>query len=92
MKITGVDVVPFETFVDRIAFGQLLTDYRVVQTVTTVRTDDGAEGYYCDPLGPDGYVDVPSAPGLGYRIVWDYIDAHRLDESQAEPVAPPHPR
>src|SRR5208283_3500483 len=46
MKITGVEVVPFETFVDRISFGQLLTDYRVVQTVTKVLTDEGAEGYF----------------------------------------------
>lgn len=46
MKIIGVQVVPFETFVDRISFGQLMTDYRVVQTVTKVRTDEGAEGYY----------------------------------------------
>jgi len=46
MKITGVQVVHFETFVDRISFGQLMTDYRVVQTVTKVRTDEGAEGYH----------------------------------------------
>ncbi len=32
MKITGLEVMPFETFVDRISFGQLMTDYRVVQT------------------------------------------------------------
>ena len=42
MKITGLEVVPFETFVDRISFGQLMTDYRVVQTVTKVLTDEGA--------------------------------------------------
>lgn len=46
MKITGVEVVPFETFVDRISFVQLNTDYRVVQTVTKVCTDEGIEGYY----------------------------------------------
>ncbi|MGZ4528737.1 MAG: hypothetical protein ACXVYA_03685, partial [Mycobacterium sp.] len=46
MKITGLGVVPFETFVDRISFGQLMTDYRVVQTVTKVLTDEGIEGYY----------------------------------------------
>jgi L-alanine-DL-glutamate epimerase-like enolase superfamily enzyme len=46
MKITGLEVVPFETFVDRISFGQLMTDHRVVQTVTKVRTDEGVEGYY----------------------------------------------
>lgn len=46
MKITGLEVVPFETFVDRISFGQLMTDHRVVQTVTKVRTDEGLDGYY----------------------------------------------
>ncbi len=46
MKIVGFEVIPFETFVDRISFGQLTTDYRVVQTVTKVLTDEGAEGYY----------------------------------------------
>ena len=46
----------------------------------------------CDPLGPDGFVELPRAPGLGYLIRWDYIDAHRLPVSTAEPVAPLHPR
>jgi L-alanine-DL-glutamate epimerase-like enolase superfamily enzyme len=47
-KIVGLDVIPFETFVDRISFGRLEAGHRVVQTVTIVRTDDGppAEGYY----------------------------------------------
>ena len=35
----------------------------------------------CVPLDADGCVRVPDAPGLGYRIDWDYIDAHRLEES-----------
>jgi L-alanine-DL-glutamate epimerase-like enolase superfamily enzyme len=26
-----------------------------------------------DRLDADGYVHVPQAPGMGYRIVWDYI-------------------
>ena len=26
-----------------------------------------------DALEPDGYVKVPSSPGLGYRIVWDFV-------------------
>jgi L-alanine-DL-glutamate epimerase-like enolase superfamily enzyme len=30
------------------------------------------------PLAPDGCVPLPHAPGLGYRLRWDYIDAHRL--------------
>ena len=46
MKITGFQVIAFETTVDRISFGQLLSDYGVLQTVTKVTTDEGAEGYY----------------------------------------------
>jgi L-alanine-DL-glutamate epimerase-like enolase superfamily enzyme len=46
VKITGFEVIPFETTVDRISFGQLLSDHSVVQTVTKVTTDEGAEGYY----------------------------------------------
>lgn len=43
MKIIGLEVVPFETVVDRISFGQLVTDYRVVQTVTKVLPDTTVE-------------------------------------------------
>ena len=46
MKITSVEIVPFETSVPRISFGELEADHKVVQTVTKVLTDDGAEGYY----------------------------------------------
>jgi L-alanine-DL-glutamate epimerase-like enolase superfamily enzyme len=28
----------------------------------------------CDPLDPDGYITLPTRPGLGYDIVWDYIN------------------
>jgi L-alanine-DL-glutamate epimerase-like enolase superfamily enzyme len=33
----------------------------------------------CDPLDAEGYVAVPSAPGMGYQIDWDYIRANRMD-------------
>ncbi len=46
MKITSIEIVPFETSVPRISFGELQTGHKVVQTVTKVLTDDGAEGYY----------------------------------------------
>lgn len=32
----------------------------------------------CDGIDADGYVTVPDGPGLGYDIVWDYIDDNRL--------------
>lgn len=44
------------------------------------------------PLGPDGFVELPAAPGLGYQIRWDYIDDHRVPHTAVEPVAPLHPR
>lgn len=31
----------------------------------------------CDPLDSDGYVPLPQAPGMGYRLRWDYIEEHR---------------
>ena len=37
---------------------------------------DGPHPYLrrtCDRLDPDGYITLPTAPGLGYDIVWDYI-------------------
>ncbi len=33
----------------------------------------------CDPLDADGTVRVPQAPGLGYKIVWAYIEEHRIE-------------
>jgi L-alanine-DL-glutamate epimerase-like enolase superfamily enzyme len=35
----------------------------------------------CDVLSPDGFVAVPTAPGLGYRIKWDYIEKNRVSDS-----------
>jgi L-alanine-DL-glutamate epimerase-like enolase superfamily enzyme len=32
----------------------------------------------CDPLDADGCVAIPQAPGLGYRLNWDYIREHRI--------------
>lgn len=46
----------------------------------------------CDPLDADGYVTIPAGPGLGYHIDWEYIENHRLPATQAEAVAPLHPR
>lgn len=31
-----------------------------------------------DPMDEAGYVHLPQEPGLGYRIIWDYIDDHRI--------------
>jgi hypothetical protein len=37
---------PFETVVEWISFGELMSDHKVMQTVTRGLTDDGAERYY----------------------------------------------
>lgn len=34
----------------------------------------------CDPLDADGCVRVPQEPGMGYKIVWDYIEENRVKE------------
>jgi L-alanine-DL-glutamate epimerase-like enolase superfamily enzyme len=39
----------------------------------------------CDKLDPDGYVTLPSAPGLAYDIVWEYIEDNTL-ASDRQPV------
>ena len=31
-----------------------------------------------DPMDEQGYVHLPQAPGMGYRIKWDYINEHRV--------------
>jgi L-alanine-DL-glutamate epimerase-like enolase superfamily enzyme len=31
-----------------------------------------------DEMDAEGYVHLPQEPGMGYRIVWDYIEEHRL--------------
>ncbi len=32
----------------------------------------------CDPLDKDGYVRVPQEPGLGYQVIWDYIEENQI--------------
>jgi L-alanine-DL-glutamate epimerase-like enolase superfamily enzyme len=46
MKITGIEVIPFETFVDRFSNGDPYPKHKVLQTLTKVTTAEGVEGYY----------------------------------------------
>jgi L-alanine-DL-glutamate epimerase-like enolase superfamily enzyme len=46
MKITGIEVIPFETFVDRFSNGEVYPKQKVLQTLTKIRTAEGVEGYY----------------------------------------------
>jgi L-alanine-DL-glutamate epimerase-like enolase superfamily enzyme len=32
----------------------------------------------CDPMDAEGYVHLPQEPGMGYRILWDYIEENRI--------------
>lgn len=54
MKITSIEVIPFETFVDRFSDGEPYPKQRVLQTLTKVVTDEGAEGYYFGGRGDQG--------------------------------------
>jgi L-alanine-DL-glutamate epimerase-like enolase superfamily enzyme len=38
----------------------------------------------CDRIDADGYVHLPKLPGMGYDIVWDYINDNLID-----PASPP---
>ncbi|MET0771937.1 MAG: enolase C-terminal domain-like protein [Candidatus Limnocylindrales bacterium] len=40
----------------------------------------------CDGIDPDGYVHLPSAPGMGYEIEWDYIDDNLVDPATWRPA------
>jgi L-alanine-DL-glutamate epimerase-like enolase superfamily enzyme len=31
----------------------------------------------CDPMDSEGYVHIPQAPGMGYKIKWDYIEENK---------------
>jgi L-alanine-DL-glutamate epimerase-like enolase superfamily enzyme len=35
-----------------------------------------------DPLDADGYVPLPDKPGLGYQLVWDYIEEHTVQSEE----------
>ena len=34
----------------------------------------------CDPLDSEGYVSVPQEPGMGYKIIWDYIEENKVTD------------
>lgn len=33
-----------------------------------------------DPMDAEGYVAIPQEPGMGYQIIWDYINENRIKE------------
>jgi L-alanine-DL-glutamate epimerase-like enolase superfamily enzyme len=32
----------------------------------------------CDPMDAEGYVHLPQEPGMGYRILWEYIEENKI--------------
>ena len=46
MKITGIEVIPFETFPDRFSNGEPYPKQKVLQTLTKVATAEGVDGYF----------------------------------------------
>jgi L-alanine-DL-glutamate epimerase-like enolase superfamily enzyme len=54
VKITDITVTPFRTWVDRYANGEPLPDTEIIQTLTTIETDEGLVGRY---LGGQGHGD-----------------------------------
>ena len=41
----------------------------------------------CDRLDPDGYITLPAAPGLGYELVWEYIEDNVLSPERQAALA-----
>jgi L-alanine-DL-glutamate epimerase-like enolase superfamily enzyme len=54
MKIVDVQITPFRTWVDRFQNATPLPRTEIIQTLTKIVTDEGAEGYY---LGGQGHGD-----------------------------------
>ena len=59
MKIVDVRVIPFEVRRKRFRSRNQLAEQTVVQTLTVIATDEGAEGYY---LGGYGHGDQDGLP------------------------------
>ena len=51
MKIVDLQVIPFRVRRRHVQHGALLPEVEVIQTLTRVVTDGGAEGYYLGGVG-----------------------------------------
>ena len=54
MKVVNIEIIPFRYHSDRYQNGQALPKREIIQTLTRIVTDDGAEGYY---FGGQGHGD-----------------------------------
>lgn len=70
MKIVDLQVIPFRTWVDRFHNATPQPKSEIIQTVTRIITDDGAEGYY---LGGQGHGDQDGLAPAGREILLNRI-------------------
>jgi hypothetical protein len=63
MKITGIEVIPFETFVDRFSNGDVYPKQKVLPTPTKITTAKGVEGCYFGTISRS-----TASPTLGWRL------------------------
>jgi L-alanine-DL-glutamate epimerase-like enolase superfamily enzyme len=66
MKITDIQVIPFRVRRQNFNNGKLLPESEVVQTLTKISTDEGAEGYY---FGGHGHGDQDGMPADQRRAI-----------------------
>ena len=66
MKIVDITVVPFRTYVDRFGNGEARPQSEVIQTLTTIVTDEGAVGHY---LGGQGHGDQDGLQPAGREYI-----------------------
>lgn len=66
MKITNITVTPFRTWVDRYHNGVPQPNTEIIQTLTTIETDEGVTGHY---LGGQGHGDQDGLDVVNQGIV-----------------------
>jgi L-alanine-DL-glutamate epimerase-like enolase superfamily enzyme len=70
MKITDITVTRFHTYADRYTNGQALPKTPILQTITTIETDEGISGRY---LGGQGHGDQDGLDAMGEAIIRERI-------------------
>jgi hypothetical protein len=40
----------------------------------------------CDAIDGEGYVSLPTSPGMGYEIEWDYINNNLVEPTSVRPL------
>ena len=50
---------------------------------STTNTPPPYLGANCDVIDGDGYVTLPSGPGMGYDVQWDFIEDNLIEPTVA---------